>query len=91
MFVFLIIDVTDENRVENIDYVNVVSAELFDNYSDACSKCDEMIEKHLKEYAECDDEEEYYHSLYVDNEKYFRNVLVEFEDARQFIVMKVGE
>lgn len=94
MFVFLIIDVTDENRVENLDYVNIVSAETFDNYSDACAKCDEMIEKYLKEYFECDDEEdneeEYYHSLYVDNKKYFRNVLLEFEDSRQFIVMKVN-
>lgn len=95
MFVFAIIDVTDENRVENLDYVDIVSIEMFDNYSDACIKCDATIEQYLKDYVECDDEEdneeEYYHSLYVDNKKYFRNVLLTFEDSRQFIVMKVGE
>lgn len=91
MYSFLVIDVTDENRVENIDYVNVVSVELFDNYSDACAKCDEMIDKHIKEYgAEEDNEEEYYHSLYTDNERLYRNVLITFEDTRQFIVVKTN-
>lgn len=94
MYSFLIIDVTDEDRVENLDYVNIVSIELFDNYSDACAKCDEMIERYLKEYFECDDEEineeEYYHSLYVDNKKLYRNVLLTFEDSRQFVVIKVS-
>ena len=91
MYSFLVVDVTDENRVENIDYVNVVSVELFDNYSDACAKCDKMIDKHIKEYgAKEDNEEEYYHSLYTDNERLYRNVLITFEDTRQFIVVKTN-
>jgi hypothetical protein len=93
MFNLIVLDVIDENRVENIDYVNVVSNQLFENYSDACAECDKLIDRYIAEYVECDDEdaneEEYYNSLYVDNKRIYRNVLLNFEDARQFIVVKV--
>ena len=93
MFNLLVIDVNDENRVENLDYVNIVSIQEFDNYTDACAECDKLIDRYITEYVECDDEEyneeEFYHSLCVDNEKIYRNVLIDFEDARQFIVRKV--
>ena len=93
MYSLLVIDVNDENRVENMDYVNIVSIQMFDNYTDACIECDKLIDRYIAEYVECDDEdyneEDFYYSLYTDNEKIYRNVLLDFDDARQFIVRKV--
>lgn len=93
MFHFIILDVGDEDRVEGYPYVNIVDFQTFDDVSEANAKCDEMVDRYLKEYVECDEEdykeEDYVFSHYIDNEKTFRNVVLLFESCqRQFLVIK---
>ena len=93
MFHFIILDVWDGDRVEDFPHSNIVDFQTFDDVSEANEKCDEMVDRYLKEYVECDEEdfneEDYLKSLYVDNEKTFRNFLLEFEScSRQLMVIK---
>ena len=93
MFHFIILDVGDEDRVEDYSYANIVDFQTFDDVSEANAKCDEMTDRYLEEYIECDEEdyneEDYLKSLYVDNEKTFRNFLLTFESCtRQLMVIK---
>ena len=93
MFHFIILDVWDKDSIDDYDYAVLIDFQTFDNVSDATAKCDETLDKYLKEYAECDDEDfnedEYVKSLYVDNEKTYRNVLFEATTfSRQFMVIK---
>lgn len=93
MFHFMILDLWDKDRIEDFDNAVLIDFQTFDNVSDATAKCDEMLDKYLKDYAECDDEDfnedEYVNSLYVDNEKTYRNVLFEAPSfSRQFMVIK---
>lgn len=93
MFHFIILDVWDGDRMEDFPHTNLVDFQTFDDVSEANAKCDEMVDRYLKEYVECDEEdyneEDYLKSLYVDNEKTFRNFLLEFEScSRQLMVIK---
>lgn len=93
MFHFIILDLWDKDRIEDFDNAVLIDFQTFDNVSDASAKCDETLDKYLKEYAECDDEDfnedEYVKSLYVDNKKTYRNVLFEATTfSRQFMVIK---
>ena len=93
MFHFIILDLWNQDRIEDFDNAVLIDLQTFDNVSDATAKCDEMLDKYLKEYAECDDEDfnedEYVKSLYVDNEKTYRNFLFEANTfSRQFMVIK---
>lgn len=93
MFHFMILDLWDKDRFEDFDSAVLIDFQTFDNVSDATAKCDEMLDKYLKDYAECDDEDfnedEYVESLYVDNEKTYRNFLFEAPTfSRQFMVIK---
>lgn len=93
MFHFIILDVWDKDRITDFDYNVLIDFQTFDDVSEATAKCDEMLDKYLKEYAECDDEDfnedEYVKSLYVDNEKTYRNFLFEATTfSRQFMVIK---
>ena len=93
MFHFIILDLWDKDRIEDFDNAVLIDFQTFDNVSDANAKCDEMLDKYLKDYAECDEEDfnedEYVKSLYVDNEKTYRNCLFEATTfSRQFMVIK---
>ena len=79
MFHFIILDLWDKDRIEDFDNAVLIDFQTFDNVSDATAKCDD----------EDFNEDEYVKSLYVDNEKTYRNFLFEATTfSRQFMVIK---
>lgn len=93
MYNFLILELWNKDRFDNVDYSVVLTNKFFDNYSDACLDCDQIIDQYIQKYIGTNtdyDEEDYYKSLYVDNTKIYRNVLLEFSDRSiQCIVSKM--
>ena len=53
MFHFMILDLWDKDRIEDFDNAVLIDFQTFDNVSDATAKCDEMLDKYLKDYAKC--------------------------------------
>lgn len=92
MFHFIILDVNDIERFDGFNYANLIDFQTFEDVSEANAECDKMVDRYLNEYTECDDddfkEEDYVKSLYIDNEKIFRNVVLTFDSCvRQFMVV----